>query len=203
MAKKKKQAKQTAVVDRRSSKILYVIAAVVILVPLLLLGYIYLTTKENKGTPTVGSRFDDELTTKIADSDLEKVRSSLQQSFTDAESIEVNLTSATVRITIDLKDDSNNDKVTAVLDEAYEVVDDILPVETYFTNQDETKMYDLDIHVYNFIPEEDGSTDGWVYKEKTKNAASKKPVVNTQSQPKNEDVSKELLEEQEKLKKQE
>ncbi len=29
-------------------------------------------------------------------------------------------------------------------------------------------MYDLDIHVYNFIPKDDDSTDGWVYKEKLK-----------------------------------
>lgn len=182
MAKsQKKQKEKIKYPVKRSSKILYTVAIIVVVIPILLLGYIYITTKENKGTPTVGSRFDDELTTKITSEDVQKVKDALV--FDNAESVEVNLTSATLRITVDMKDDSGSDAVDQVLKQTYDKINELLPVKTYFTNQDTTKMYDLDIHVYNFIPTDD-QTDGWVYKEMVKNAANKKTVTDTLSSPK-------------------
>ncbi len=182
MAKsQKKQKEKIKYPVKRSSKILYTVAIIVVVIPILLLGYIYITTKENKGTPTVGSRFDDELTTKITSEDVQKVKDALV--FDNAESLEVNLTSATLRITVDMKDDSGSDDVDQVLKQTYDKINELLPVKTYFTNQDTTKMYDLDIHVYNFIPTDD-QTDGWVYKEMVKNAANKKTVTDTLSSPK-------------------
>ncbi len=182
MAKsQKKQKEKIKYPVKRSSKILYTVAIIVVVIPILLLGYIYITTKENKGTPTVGSRFDDELTTKITSEDVQKVKDALV--FDNAESVEVNLTSATLRITVDMKDDSGSDDVDQVLKQTYDKINELLPVKTYFTNQDTTKMYDLDIHVYNFIPTDD-QTDGWVYKEMVKNAANKKTVTDTLSSPK-------------------
>lgn len=184
MAKsQKKQKEKIKYPVKRSSKILYTVAIIVVVIPVLLLGYIYITTKENKGTPTVGSRFDDELTTKITSEDVQKVKDALV--FESAESVEVNLTSATLRITVDMKDDSDSDDVDQVLKQTYDKINELLPVKTYFTNQDTTKMYDLDIHVYNFIPTDD-QTDGWVYKEMVKNAANKKAVTDTLSSPKDE-----------------
>lgn len=182
MAKsQKKQKEKIKYPVKRSSKILYTVAIIVVVIPILLLGYIYITTKENKGMPTVGSRFDDELTTKITSEDVQKVKDALV--FDNAESLEVNLTSATLRITVDMKDDSGSDDVDQVLKQTYDKINELLPVKTYFTNQDTTKMYDLDIHVYNFIPTDD-QTDGWVYKEMVKNAANKKTVTDTLSSPK-------------------
>lgn len=182
MAKsQKKQKEKIKYPVKRSSKILYTVAIIVVVIPILLLGYIYITTKENKGMPTVGSRFDDELTTKITSEDVQKVKDALV--FDNAESVEVNLTSATLRITVDMKDDSGSDDVDQVLKQTYDKINELLPVKTYFTNQDTTKMYDLDIHVYNFIPTDD-QTDGWVYKEMVKNAANKKTVTDTLSSPK-------------------
>ena len=182
MAKsQKKQKEKIKYPVKRSSKILYIVAIIVVVIPILLLGYIYITTKENKGMPTVGSRFDDELTTKITSEDVQKVKDALV--FDNAESVEANLTSATLRITVDMKDDSGSDDVDQVLKQTYDKINELLPVKTYFTNQDTTKMYDLDIHVYNFIPTDD-QTDGWVYKEMVKNAANKKTVTDTLSSPK-------------------
>lgn len=58
MSKKKK----TKSGGSGKSKILYWIAGIVILIPLLLLGWIYLSAKESSGSPTVGSCFDNSLT---------------------------------------------------------------------------------------------------------------------------------------------
>lgn len=190
MAKsQKKQKEKIKYPVKKSSKILYTVAAIVIVVPVLMLGYIYITTTESKGTPTVGSRFDDELTTKISDEDVQNVKDALV--FDNAESVEVNLTSATLRITVNLNDDCTSSDVDSVLKSIYEKVDELLPIETYFTNQDDTKMYDLDIHVYNFIPQDD-DTDGWVYKEMVKNAASEEAVTETLSSAKDEDTVEDI-----------
>lgn len=199
MAKKgKKQTtdkQTTGKAKHTKSRILYWIAAVVILIPVLLLGYIYLSAKESAGTPTVGSRFDNSLDPAITEEQLTKVKDALK--FDGAENVEVNLKSATLRITIDLNDKAGSSKVKSVLNDAYDKVVKILPVKTYFTNQKDVRMYDLDIHVYNFIPEGD-DTSGWVYKEKVKNASAKKAVTDTLSSARNKKQANKLLEEQKK-----
>ena len=193
--KTNKQKKQSAISTKQ--KILYGLSVVVILVPLLLLGYIYLSTKENAGIPTVGSRFDNELDPAITEEQVDQIKQSL--TFDEAEHVEVNLKSATVRVTIDLEDKAGNKTVTSVMNEAYDKVTKVLPVETYFTNKDETKMYDLEVSVYNFIPEED-NTDGWVYKTKIKNASAKKAFTDVLSKPKNQDVADTIEKEQDSIK---
>ncbi len=174
---------------KKNMKFLYVIAICVIVVPILLLGYIYFSTKENSGSPIIGSRYNNGLSTKIKNNDLKKLEKSLQ--LEGVEKVEVNLTSATLRINLDVNDDLKSKEVTDLLKDAYAKVDEVLPVDTYFTNQEDVKMYDLDIHAYNFIPKD--SKEGWIYKELVKNASSKKTVIDTLSSPRNEDIANDLL----------
>ena len=164
MSKKKKKTKAGG----GKSKILYWIAGIVILIPVLLLGWIYLSAKEKSAMKLDG-----------------------------VESVEVNLISATLRINIDTKDDASSAKVKSIMNEAYDKVNDILPIKKYFTNNDSDKMYDLEVHVYNFIPDDKHSADDQIYKIKTKTAAAKKPNVSTPSSPKNKSVAEKLLKQQE------
>ena len=180
MSKKKKKTKAGG----GKSKILYWIAGIVILIPVLLLGWIYLSAKESSGSPTVGSRFDNSLNPAITEEQMDKVKSAMK--LDGVESVEVNLISATLRINIDTKDDASSAKVKSIMNEAYDKVNDILPIKKYFTNNDSDKMYDLEVHVYNFIPDV-----------KTKTAAAKKPNVSTPSSPKNKSVAEKLLKQQE------
>ena len=176
MSKKKKKTKAGG----GKSKILYWIAGIVILIPVLLLGWIYLSAKESSGSPTVGSRFDNSLNPAITEEQLDKVKSAMK--LDGVESVEVNLISATLRINIDTKDDASSAKVKSIMNEAYDKVNDILPIKKYFTNNDSDKMYDLEVHVYKI---------------KTKTAAAKKPNVSTPSSPKNKSVAEKLLKQQE------
>lgn len=184
---------------KKSSKVLYVIAIIVLLIPVGLLGYIYLGAKENSGKPVVGSRFDKSLDPAITETDIQKVKDALK--FDNVDKVEVNLTSATLRITIDTADNISEDALSNILDSAYDKVDQVLPVKTYFTNKDTTKMYDLDIHVYNFIPDDTHTEDDQIYKEKTKNASNDKAVEDTLTSPRNQEEADELLKQQEELKK--
>ena len=143
--------------------------------------------------------FDNALVEKIEQNQIDQVKSSLK--YDKAENVEINLTSATLRITIDLQDTCGKSDVDSVLNDAYKKTTQILPVETYFTNKDDVKMYDLDIHVYNFIPKDDDSTDGWVYKEKIKNASSKKAVTDTLSSARSKEDANALLKQQKELEK--
>ena len=180
MSKKKKKTKAGG----GKSKILYWIAGIVILIPVLLLGWIYLSAKESSGSPTA-----------ITEEQLDKVKSAMK--LDGVESVEVNLISATLRINIDTKDDASSAKVKSIMNEAYDKVNDILPIKKYFTNNDSDKMYDLEVHVYNFIPDDKHSADDQIYKIKTKTAAAKKPNVSTPSSPKNKSVAEKLLKQQE------
>ncbi len=188
MSKKKKNKKGS------KNKILYWIAGIVVLVPLLLLGWIFLSTKENSGQPTVGSRFDHSLDPAITEKQVNEVKDAM--AFDNTDKVEVNLISATLRINIDTKDDVSSESVKNIMNEAYDKVNDILPIKTYFTNNDSVKMYDLEVHVYNFIPDEKHSADDQIYMVKTKTAAAAKPNVSTPSSPKNKEVSNELLQPQ-------
>lgn len=189
--KSPKQKKNT----KKSSKVLITIAIIVLLIPLLLLGYIYFGAKENSGKPVTGSRFDNSLEPSITNEEIDKVKSALK--FDGVEKVEVNLTSATLRITLDASDDIDQNTLENLLNEAYDKVNDILPVKTYFTNKDKTKMYDLDIHAYNFIPDDTHKEDDQIYLELVKNAANKKKVVDNITTPKNEEQANELLKQQE------
>ena len=114
MSKKKKKTKAGG----GKSKILYWIAGIVILIPVLLLGWIYLSAKESSGSPTVGSRFDNSLNPAITEEQLDKVKSAMK--LDGVESVEVNLISATLRINIDTKDDASSAKVKSIMNEAYD-----------------------------------------------------------------------------------
>lgn len=197
MSKQKKtvDTKQKKKSLKTSSKVLYGAAVVVILIPLLLLAYIYFGAKENSGKPVTGSRFDDSLNPAITQDDIKKVETAV--SLGGVESVEVNLKSATLRININTSDDITSSALGNIMNSAYAKVGEVLPIETYFTNKtDGTKMYDLDIHVYNYIPDETHAQDNQIYMELTKNASNKEVVTDTLSSPKNAEVADDLLKEQ-------
>lgn len=191
MAKKKKASNLS-----KSSKILYTTAVIVIVVPLLFLVYIYLGAKENSGKPTVGSRFDDSLNPAITEKQLSEVKSTLK--FDGVDKVEVNLISATLRISIDVADDASADTITAIMNQAYDDVDKVLPIATYFTNNKKsTKMYDLEINVYNYIPNAEKTANGQILMIKTKTAAAKEPNISVPTTAKNPEVAEKLLKGQE------
>lgn len=100
-----------------------------------------------------GSRFSEtDLNPAITDDQITQIEAAMKE-LDYAESVEVNLKSATLRINIDLDDivdEVDEELVKKLASQAYDKVDAILPVETYFTQQSDAKMYDLSINVYNY-----------------------------------------------------
>lgn len=194
--KNTKKSSKTNNKDKKPNTILW-IGLVVILVPCLILLYILLGTKEKAGQPVVGDRFEGELDPQITDEQLNSIREALV--FENAENVEVNLISATLRITINANDDISSDGALALANTAYDKAMEVLPAETYFTNvKDEdgkmkTKMYDIEVQVYNVLKQDNPNNIGLIYFVKSKSANMSEPILNNFASPKNEEVANELL----------
>ena len=152
---------------------------------------------ENSGTPVVGSRFSEtDLNPAITDDQITQIEAAMKE-LDYAESVEVNLKSATLRINIDLDDivdEVDEELVKKLASQAYDKVDAILPVETYFTQQSDAKMYDLSINVYNYSSfDEEHTEDHWIYVCLTKTSASEKSVVDVLSVPRDEETAEAVM----------
>lgn len=186
------------VVAKIKKKPNYILIAgiIVILIPCIFLGYLLLGSQGNSDEPVEGSRFKHSLDPEISDSEVTAFKDSL--SFDSVDNIDVSLKSATLRININANDAITQDEALALLNTAYEAAIAKFPVETYFTNKtnsDEsiTKMYDLQVTVYNYIGKTDEEKEGQIQIIRTKNAAAESDVVDIVSTPKNPDVTENLL----------
>ena len=197
MSRKKNDKKETKKNAGKQSHILVWIAAAVILIPTILVGVVVMTSTENSGTPVVGSRFSEtDLNPAITDDQITQIEAAMKE-LDYAESVEVNLKSATLRINIDLDDivdEVDEELVKKLASQAYDKVDAILPVETYFTQQSDAKMYDLSINVYNYSSfDEEHTEDHWIYVCLTKTSASETSVVDVLSVPRDEETAEAVM----------
>lgn len=190
---KKETKPKTPSKKKKPNWILWIGLAVVV-IPCIILLYIIIGTKENAGVPVVSDRFENEIDPAISSDDLAWLQDNL--TYEEAESVSVNLISATLRINVNTLDDLNADVIDALCDAVYNKVAERLPIEKYFTNREEDgkkiKMYDIEIHIYNVIPDET-TTVAQIYKVKAKTGAAEAPHTDTLSSPKDEDVSEGLL----------
>lgn len=157
---------------------------------MVVLAYILISSIEKTGEPVIGNRFDDELDPAITSEQVTKVKELLN--FEQVENVEVNLKAATLRITMNVKDDTSEESIKNILNESYNKVNETLPVETYFTNKENVKMYDLEIHVYNVIPDET-TTISQIHYVRTKTGGAETYTDNVDSRAKDENLANTLL----------
>lgn len=171
------------------------VTLVVILIPCLLMLYIIIGSHRSSNSPVEGDRFDGTLNPAITEEDRTALQSSLNMD--GVESVSVNLTSATLRVIINTQDDLSEAAITDIMNTAYDTVIAKLPVETYFTNKTEgstvSKMYDLEVEVYNIIPANDEQKASQIHMTRIKNSAAESDVTSILSSPKNEEISDGLL----------
>ncbi|MDE6195748.1 MAG: hypothetical protein K2F55_02670 [Erysipelotrichaceae bacterium] len=191
MSKKEIKKKEKGEKEPKKHNYLLWIASIVILVPILFLAYIILDTSGKTGEPVVGNRFDNSLNPAITQEQISTIQTNIQ--IEGAVKTQVLLKSATLRVYVQLPDQTGRDAIDAAAEKAFQEVVNQLPIETYFTNgEDGKKMYDLEVHVYNFTP---GSAEAdWnIYITKSKNAAAKESIVDVLTSPKNQDIANSLL----------
>lgn len=187
--KRKKQEKETVEIKKQKTKgrpnWLLRATILIVAIPMLILAIVLLTSMEKSGEPVEGSRFDHALDPKIEEKDLDALKQVLQ--YGNVDQIEVNLISATLRINIDTNDALDAASIEAIANDVYAQVDALLPITTYFTNKEDCKMYDLEINVYNLIPDESTPT-AQLWCVVHKNASEEEKGIDWPTTPRNDEI---------------
>lgn len=170
------------------SALVLIIGLCIIGIPLLVYGGILLQAQLQTGTPIFGDRFVGDLDPAITDSQMSEIETELG-SLSKVESVNIELTSAQMRVNIDTVDSITTEDLEAIIKEAYDIVNKKLPISTYFTSTDSKKMYDLAINAYNYIDSED---EGMNYVLLTKNAKMSTYSVQVVSKPLDSELASEL-----------
>ena len=166
------------------------IVLIILLIPTILLGAILYSTLEDSSKPVIGQRYENELDPAITEENIKSLENTL--TFDNAEKVEINFKSARISILIDMKDDASKDTIKKTVTTAFEKVNEVLPIDTYFTNKVDgettTKMYDLQIDAYNVV-----SGDEQIHYALTKTGASEDEIIQLVSSPKDKDVANDVM----------
>lgn len=164
---------------------------ILIAIPCLFVGYVLLTSMGGQGEPVVGNRFQKgDLDPKITEENIQSIKDSVS-TIGGVEEVTVNLKSATLRVHLNLVDDIGYDTCEAALNQSYDLINGILPIDTYFTNREDGKMYDIEIDAYNYIVDENHGADGQVYCKLTKTGAGDR-VIDYLTSPKDQELVQQI-----------
>lgn len=179
---------------QKQGHLLVWITLIIIAIPCVIVGYVLLTSMEEQNQPVVGVRFDSgDLNPKIEQSQLDQIQQELS-GIGGVEAVTDNLKSATLRIHLNMADNAGRDTVEAALHQARDVVNSILPFDTYFTNTENGKNYDVEIDCYNWIVDDSHPADGQIYFKLTKTGAGSE-VVDVITEAKDPDLVSEIVRE--------
>lgn len=144
---------------------------IIIAIPCFLIGYVLITSMGQQNQPVIGNRFrQGDLDPKITQDQLNQIQSSVSE-IGGVESATVNLNSATLRVHLNTADDASSEQIEAIVNEAYERINAILPIDQYFTNNENGKMYDIEVDGYNFLVDDAHPQDSQIYIKITKTGA--------------------------------
>lgn len=172
---------------RKKPRVVLWLGILILFIPCVILCAVLWSSLEDPNQPVEGSRFQDELNPAITQEQLDSIVASMNQ-YQYIESVEVNCISATVRVLLNTTDTIDEGDLSWMIHDAYAVIDSILPIQTYFTNTETTKMYDLEIHTYNVT-----SGENKIYYVLTKTGGAQAYGVDVLSSPKNPTVSDSIL----------
>lgn len=182
---KKTQKKNTE--SKQGHKLVW-FTLIIIAIPVVIVAYVLLTSMGGQGKPVVGNRFNGE---DLNPSITEEAMNSIQEQVSGiggVEEVTINLKSATLRVHLNMDDSYTQDQIQAASDQAYEIVAATLPIDQYFTNREDAKMYDLEIDVYNYIVDDSHPAEGQIYIKTTKTGAATDRVTDVMTTAKDPEL---------------
>ena len=186
----KKTKKSKAPAGKQGHK-LVVLTLVIILIPCAIVGFVLITSIGGQNKPVVGDRFSKhDLQPRIEQTQIKTLEQDLL-SVGGVEEVTINLKSATLRIGLNLTDDVTEDAAKAAVEHAFTIVNEALPVDEYFTNKEDGKMYDMEIDAYNYIVDDQHPQEGFAFVKLTKTGASA-TVIDVMSSPKNPELAQQV-----------
>lgn len=182
---KKTQKKNTE--SKQGHKLVW-FTLIIIAIPVVIVAYVLLTSMGGQGEPVVGNRFNGE---DLNPSITEEAMNSIQEQASGiggVEEVTINLKSATLRVHLNMNDSYTQDQIQAASDQVYEIVAATLPIDQYFTNREDAKMYDLEIDVYNYIVDDSHPAEGQIYIKTTKTGAATDRVTDVMTTAKDPEL---------------
>lgn len=186
--------KKTPVKKRKISKIhwptvVLILSLVLIAIPTVAIGKVLYDAFAATGTPLFGNRYDLDLNPKITSEQLSELESKISEEVL-VDDVNITLISASLRVNVDVSDEITLEELTTLATALYSHVAAILPVETYFKMNETSKMYDLELHIFNNLELKDD--DSYKYLIFLLNSVMEEPLIQLVSDPKNPEFVEEL-----------
>ena len=192
--KNKNKASRKPAKKNKSSHITNVtfwVCLLLVLAPFVVLGWNVVSTSMDTGTPIMGDRYKDDLDPAITKKQMDSVTDTVK-AVEGVDDAFVSMTSATLRVYVDIPDTADEATANATADSVYAAVSSVLDPATYFTRTDSEKMYDLEIHVYTLPERTDAEGENFVYVIDTKTSNMAEPAKQTVSVAKDQAVADQL-----------
>ena len=190
MTQKKSTKKVKTKKQSNKIKVVFWICLVLVIVPILVFGWLLISAALDTGTPILGNRYKNDLDPAITKTQLEEVKSATSN-ISGVDSVSVELATATLRVYADVEDSSSIDTCKTISGEIYTAISNILDTSVYFSQHDDMKMYDLEIHVYNKMSS-GSDDDSFNYVIETKTSAMDTPVTQVVSEPIDAELAQQL-----------
>lgn len=189
MTQQRRTARKPKKSHNRRTKIIFWVCLTLIIVPCAVMGWILISAALDTGSPILGKRYKGDLNPAITKAELASVKSATE-GVSGVESADVQLATATLRVYADVADNATADQEKETATQIYNAVTGILNADTYFSQTDGKKMYDLEIHVYNLTKDRD--SDAFAYVVETKTSSMSAPIQQVLSEPVNAELALQL-----------
>ncbi|MBR3839985.1 MAG: hypothetical protein IKM20_02485 [Erysipelotrichales bacterium] len=157
------------------------VALVIALIPCIAVVYILISAMSDTGKPINGDRFANDLNPAIT----ETMQTTILNDIKGIEGVEdakLTLTTATLRVVVDMYDDKTKEDALAIGQSAVDIINAHAPISTYFTSYGVSKMYDFEINVYDELSSDIKPEVNVIF---TKNASHETVVHQVLTEPKN------------------
>lgn len=169
--------------------IVFTVCLILILAPAIYFGWMLASTYMDSHSPVLGNRYENDLNPAITKDQLKQVDEAVGK-LDGVTGHSVHLATGTLRVYVDVAEESTAEVVQDVSGRAYEAVVAILDPNVYFSQGNDMKMYDLEIHTSNMKDGRD--KDNFIYGIFTKTSAMSAPQYQLVSSPKNPEIAQAL-----------
>ncbi len=182
MTQKKKTVKKSNLSKIHWPAVILILSLILIAIPTVAIGKVLYDAFAATGTPAFGNRFEMDLDPMITKDQIDDLEDQLS-SESLVEEVSVTLISASLRVNIDVTDDITLEQLNALAANVYTKVITKFPRETYFMMKENSKMYDLELHILNNIELKD--EESYKYLIFVLNSMMEEPIIQLVSDPKN------------------
>lgn len=193
---KTKKTKKTVKVGRsRYSLIIIVLMLVLIAFPLYILGDIIYNAYIGQGSPIVGERFEGDLDPAITEANRSDIKEALE-AYEEVEKVTITMQTSQLKVYVDIKDDVLSENYQPLIERAYATIQEVLPVETYFSSTDNQRMYDLELSMFNVTSRPTSEEAEFIFFNLVKNSSMEEPIIQDIANAKNQEVADRIRYEQ-------